>query len=107
LSKVRCYCCNQLGHLSSHCPKRKKKKKVPKGPETDATTTMDSCSSKYDKKFSLVSLVSNVGSGGCGGDLRWIVDSGASYHMKGIWRVFLIITETCHDRLVESEGCMA
>jgi hypothetical protein len=27
LSKFRCYCCNQLGHLASHCPERKKKKK--------------------------------------------------------------------------------
>jgi hypothetical protein len=25
LSKVRCYCCNQLGHLASRCPKRKNK----------------------------------------------------------------------------------
>jgi hypothetical protein len=22
LSKVRCYCCNQLGHLASHCPEK-------------------------------------------------------------------------------------
>jgi hypothetical protein len=27
LSKFRCYCCNQLGHLASQCPERKKKKK--------------------------------------------------------------------------------
>jgi hypothetical protein len=27
LSKVRCYCCNQLGHLASQCPEKKKKKK--------------------------------------------------------------------------------
>ena len=27
LSKVRCYCCNQLGHLASQCLERKKKKK--------------------------------------------------------------------------------
>jgi hypothetical protein len=29
LSKVICYWCNQLGHLASHFPKRKKKKKEP------------------------------------------------------------------------------
>jgi hypothetical protein len=68
---------------------------------------MEDFSSKFDKEFSLVTLVSSVGSGGFGGDNRWIVDSGASCHMTRIWRVFLIITETGPDRLVESEGGMA
>jgi hypothetical protein len=27
LSKVRCYGCNQLGHLTSQCPKKKKRRK--------------------------------------------------------------------------------
>ena len=84
LSKVRCYCCNQLGHLASQCLERKKKKKEKDELETAATTTMENVSSKYDKEFSLVTLVSNVGSGGFGGDFRWIVDSGASCHMTGI-----------------------
>ena len=48
LSKVRCYCCNQLGHLTSHCPKRKKKMKSEE-PETAATTTMEDFASKYKK----------------------------------------------------------
>jgi hypothetical protein len=98
LSKVRCYCCNQLGHLASQCPEKKKKRKEQEGPETTATTAMEDFSSKFDKEFSLVTLVSSVGSGGFGGDIRWIVDSGASCHMTGIWRAFLIITETSHDR---------
>jgi hypothetical protein len=81
-SKVICYCCNQLGHLASHCPERKKKKKKElEGPETTATTTMEEIASKYDKEFSFVTLVSSVGSRGFGGDIRWIVDSGASCHM--------------------------
>jgi hypothetical protein len=50
-----------------------------------------------NREFSLVTLVSSVGSGGFGGDIRWIVDSGASCHMTRIWRVFLIITETGPD----------
>jgi len=83
LSKVRCYCCNQLGHLASHCPERKKKKKQ-EGLEAVATTTMEDFASKYDMEFSLVILVSIVGSGGFGGDIRWIVDSGASCHMTRI-----------------------
>jgi hypothetical protein len=54
----------------------------------------------------LVTLVSCVGSGGFGGDIRWIVDSGVSCHMTGIWRVFLIITETSPNRQVVNEGGM-
>ena len=68
---------------------------------------MEEFSSKFDNEFSLVTLVSSVGSGGFGGDIRWIVDSGASCHMTRIWRVFLIIKETGPSRLVESEGGMA
>jgi hypothetical protein len=101
LNKVRCYCCNQLGHLASQCLEKKKEQV---GPDT---TTMEDFSSKFDKDFSLVTLVSSVSSGGFGGDNRWIVDSGASCHVTRIWRVFLIITKTSPDRLVESEGDMA
>jgi hypothetical protein len=84
LRKVRCYCCNQLGHLASHCLERKKKKKEPERPETTDTTTMEDFTSKYDSEFSLVTLVSSVDSGGFEGDIRWIMDSGASFHMMGI-----------------------
>jgi hypothetical protein len=86
LIKVRCYCCNQLGHLASHSPERKKKNKKnePEGPETTATTALEDFASKYDREFSLVTLVSSVDSGEFGGDIRWIVDSGASCHMTRI-----------------------
>jgi hypothetical protein len=83
LSKVRCYCCNRLGHLASHCHKRKKKKES-EGPETAATAAIEDFASKFDREFSLVTLVSSVSSGGFGGDVRWIVDSEASNHMTGI-----------------------
>jgi hypothetical protein len=88
VSKVRCYCCNQLGNLASHCPERKKKKRESEGLETTATTTIEDFASKFDREFSLVTLVSSVGSGKLGGDVKWIVDSRASNHMMGIWRVF-------------------
>ena len=60
LSRVRCYCCNQLGHLASQCPERKKKKKGQEGPNTATTTAMEDFSSKFDMDFSLVTLVSSV-----------------------------------------------
>jgi hypothetical protein len=41
LSKFRCYCCNQLGHLASQCPEKKKKKKEKEGPKIADTTTME------------------------------------------------------------------
>jgi hypothetical protein len=81
-----------LGHLASDCPERKKKKKEPEGSETTVTTTMEDFTSKYDREFSLVTLVSSVGRRGFRGNIRWIVDSGASCHMTIIWKVFLIIT---------------
>jgi hypothetical protein len=107
LSKVRCYCCNQLGHLDSRCDERKKKKKKQEGTDTTTTTIMEDFSFKFDMEFSLINLVSSVSSGGFGGDNRWIVDNGASCHMKIIQRLFIIITKTGPDRLVESEGGMS
>jgi hypothetical protein len=77
LSKVRCYCCNQLGHLASQCPEKKKKRKEQEGPDTSATTTIEDVSSKFDRDFSLVTLVSSVGSVGFVCDSRCIVDIGA------------------------------
>jgi hypothetical protein len=97
LNKVRCYYCNQLGHLASQFSERKKKKTELEVPDTVATAAMEDFSSKFDKDFSLVTLVSSVGSGGFGGDNRWIVDSGASCHMTRIWKVFLIIIEIGPD----------
>jgi hypothetical protein len=88
LSKVRCFCCNKLGHLASQCSERKKKKKESEDPETTAIASIEIFASKFDREFSLVTLVSSVGSGGFRGDVRWVVDSGASNHMTGIWRVF-------------------
>jgi hypothetical protein len=67
---------------------------------------MEEFASKYDDKFSLVTLVSSVGNGGFGGDIRWIVDCGASSHMTRIWRVFLDFTEIGPSRQVVNEGGM-
>jgi hypothetical protein len=108
LSKVRCYCCNQLGHLASHCPERKKKKKKDsEGPETVATAAIEDFTSKFYSEFSLVTLVSRVGSRGFRGDVKWIVESGASNHMIEIWQVFPDFTEIGPGRQVVNGGGMA
>jgi hypothetical protein len=107
LSKVRCFVCNQYAHLAAQCPERKKKKKEKEGPVAATTTTVEEFADKFDREFSLFTLVSSVGSTGFVSDSRWIIDSGASCHMIGLWCIFLSITETGPDRLVESEGGMA
>jgi hypothetical protein len=107
LSKVRCYCCNQLGHLASHCLERKKKKKESEGPETTATRAIEDFASNFYREFSLVTLVSSVGSRGFIGDVIWIVDSRASNHMIGILQVLLDFTEIGPSQHVVNEGGMA
>jgi hypothetical protein len=107
LSKVICFVCNQYGHLATQCPEKKKKRKEKEGPVATTTTTVEDFSDKFEKEFSLVTLVSSVRSTGFVRDSRWIIDNGASCHMTGIWHIFLSITETGPDRLVESEGGMA
>jgi hypothetical protein len=72
-----------LGHLASRCLERKKKTKL-EWHEIAATSTMEDFASKYDMEFSLVTLVSSVRNGGFGGDIRWVVDIGASSHMTRI-----------------------
>jgi hypothetical protein len=77
------------------------------GPETVATTSMEDFASKYENEFFLVTLVSSVGNGGFEGDIKWIVDNGASSHMTRIWRVFLDFIEIGPGRQVVNEGGMA
>jgi hypothetical protein len=107
LSKVRCFVYNQYGHLAAQCPERKKKRKEKEGPVASTAATVEDFSDKFEKEFSLVTLMSSVRSAGFERKSRWIIDSGASCHMTGIWRIFLSISETGPDRLVESEGGMA
>jgi hypothetical protein len=108
LSKVRCFCCNKLGHLASQCLERKKKKKKEsEEPKTAAIAAIEDFASKFDREFSLVTLVFSVDSGGFGGDVRWVVDSGASNHMTGIWRVFPDFTEIGPGLQVVNENGMA
>jgi hypothetical protein len=103
LSKVICYCCNHLGNLASHCPKRKKKTNS-EWPETAATTAMEEFSSKYEKDFSLMTLVSSVDNEVFEGDIRCIMDNGSSSHMMRFWRLFLDFTEIGPSQQVINES---
>jgi hypothetical protein len=78
LSKVRCFVCNQYGHLAAQCLERKKKEE---GPIAAVKTTIEEFTDKFDREFSLFTLASSVGSIGFVSDRRWIIDSGESCHM--------------------------
>ena len=44
MSKVKCYFCNEMGHIATNCPKKKKKQEEKKAKEIAATTTTDDTS---------------------------------------------------------------
>jgi len=103
LSKVRCFVCNQYGHLVAQCLKRKEKEEL----VAVKTTKIEEFLDKFEKELSLFTLVSSVRSIGFVSDSRWIIDSGASCHMIGIWCILLNITKIGPNRLVEREGGMS
>lgn len=102
LSKVKCFACNQYGHLASECPEKKKKKD--EDLTIAATTEIDDFAEKFEKDFSLFSLVSSADNNGFVMNGSWFIDSGSSCHMTGMYHIFRNIIETNPDRMVESEG---
>jgi hypothetical protein len=79
-SKVKCFACHQLGHISSQCPNRKKGK--PKK-HMAATADMDAFAAIFEDEFSPLACLSTsmVTS-------TWYNASGASCHMTGVREYF-------------------
>ena len=83
-AKVRCFCCHELGHYATNCPKKKSKKGSGEGSEGEAA----SLASQFELDFTLFACMvsSMVGSG-------WFLDSGASFHMTGDKSLFSTLEE--------------
>jgi len=81
-AKVRCFCCHELGHYATNCPKKKSKKGSGEGSEGEALA------SQFELDFTLFACVvsSMMGSG-------WFLDSGASFHMTSDKSLFSTLEE--------------
>eukprot|EP00253_Pinus_taeda_P002957 PITA_02957 len=81
-SKVRCFCCHEVGHYASNCPQRKSKKESGEGSKGEALA------SQFELDFTLFACMASsmVGSG-------WFLDSGASFHMTGDKSLFSTLEE--------------
>ena len=79
-----------MGHYTSKCPE---KKNVKEKTERDMamSTAVEDYATKFEQEFSLVSIDSSIGSSVF--ENVWVVDSGATKHMNGIYDIFQIITE--------------
>eukprot|EP00253_Pinus_taeda_P025955 PITA_25955 len=84
-SKVRCFCCHELGHYATNCPKKKSKKGSGEGSEGEALA------SQFELDFTLFACMvsSKVGSG-------WFLDSRASFHMTDDKSVGTVIFQREH-----------
>ena len=88
LSQIKCYHCGQLGHYATKFPE---KKIVKTERDVAASAAVEEYVKKFKQEFSLVSIDSSVGSSTF--EHVWVVDSGATRHMTGIYDSFQIITE--------------
>ena len=82
LSKVKCFHCQEHGHLATNYPQKKKNKRVV------GAATGEALASRFELDFSLIkSMVSSaLGS-------VWYLDSGASFHMMGDKESFIDLEE--------------
>ena len=76
-----------MGHYASKCPK---KKIVKTERDVAASAFVEEFAAKFEQEFSLVSIASSIGSSIF--EHVWVVDSGATRHMTGVYDSFQIIT---------------
>ena len=82
MSKVKCFHCQQFGHIATNCPHKKKNKMVV------GASAGEALASQFELDFSLIAFMvsSEMGS-------VWYLDSGASFHMTGNKEIFSRLEE--------------
>ena len=78
-----------MGYYSSKCPEKKNMKEKNER-DMAATTEVEDYATKFEQEFSLISIDSSVGSSTF--EHVWVVDSGATRHMIGVYDSFQMIT---------------
>ena len=100
-STIRCYTCDEKGHISRFCPNKgnlKKKKENKRrhhahAAEDDEPSTKrirQESDSSSDEEYVLISSLMGIVSHGSN---DWLIDSGASKHMMGFKESFVKLSE--------------
>ena len=103
ISKLRCYTCDERGHFAKDCPNNKVHSQNKKGNKrrhhahvaeddepSKKKTKYESEDSSNDDQYVLISaLMGNI----THGSIDWLIDSGASNHMKGFKKSFVKLSE--------------
>ena len=87
LSQIKGFHCGKLGHYATKCLE---KKTVKTEIYVATSAIVEEFATKFEQEFSLVSIDSSIGSSTF--EHVWVVDSGATRHMTGVYDSFQMIT---------------